>query len=220
MCTFLPREPIWEQEQVPLVLRQVLGGLLPRPIVLNGDALPWVETATHLGHELHQQCNMEYDAKCKRASYIDKTTTIRETFDFARPNQKRSAISIYTGGIYGFAMWDLYGQRAESAFKCWDTADQLSSDYVPRSCHRWLVESLLSGGLPSSRQRHLDMYAGFYHRLHTSSVPEVREMAYYCLADMRLSSLRISYKFAASAAQAALIPNHGAWPCGTAPSGR
>ena len=95
-------------------------------------------------------CNMDYDAKCKRASYIQKTTTIREMFDFAGPEQKLSAISIYAGGIYGFALWDLYGQRAESTFNCWDTTVKLSWDCVPRSCHRWLEDSLLAGGLSSS----------------------------------------------------------------------
>ena len=34
------------------------------------------------------------------------------------------------------------------------------------------------------------MYAGFYRRLHTSSVSEVREMAYYCLGDMRSNTAR------------------------------
>ena len=145
----------------------------PAPIMLNGDALPWVETATHLGHELHQQCTMEYDGKCKRANYINNkranyinnkmakyinnTITLRETFDFARPEQKLSAISVYAGGLYGFALWDLYGPRAESAFKCWDMAVKLSWDCAPRSCHRWLVDSLLAGCLPSSRQNHLAM---------------------------------------------------------------
>jgi hypothetical protein len=162
----------------------------PAPILLNGDALPWVDTATHLGHELHQQCTMEYDARCKRASFIEKTTSIRETFNFARPEQKLSAISIYAGGMYGFALWDLFGPRAESAFKCWDTAVKLCWDCVPRSCHRWLVDSLLAGGQPSSRQNHMAMYVGFYRRLHTSSVAEVREMVFYCGADMRSNTAR------------------------------
>ena len=34
------------------------------------------------------------------------------------------------------------------------------------------------------------MYAGFYHLLHTSLVREVREMAYYCLANMRRTAAR------------------------------
>ena len=77
----------------------------PAPLVFKRDALPWVETATHLSHELNQQWNMEYDAKRKRASYINKTTTFREMLE-----QKLSAILVYAGGMYG--------QRTVSAFKC------------------------------------------------------------------------------------------------------
>ena len=32
----------------------------PAPLKLGDDDLPWVVHATHLGHELHQMCNMEY----------------------------------------------------------------------------------------------------------------------------------------------------------------
>ena len=45
------------------------------------------------------------DAKGKRASYINKTTTFREMLE-----QKLSAILVYAGGMYG--------QRAVPAFKC------------------------------------------------------------------------------------------------------
>ena len=162
----------------------------PTPITLNGDALPWVETADHLGHKLHQTCTMAYDARCKRAQYIDKTTTLRDTFSYARPEEKLFALSTYAGGLYGYALWDLYGAEAESAFKCWDTAVKLSWECVPQSCHRWLVDQVLSCGLSSTRQHHLAMYTGFFQRLHTSSVVEVRQMAYYCMSDMRTTTAR------------------------------
>ena len=97
----------------------------PPPILLNGLPLPWVETATHLGHELHQKCTMDYDAKCKRGAFIEKTTNIRETFSFARPSEQMAAISTYASGLYRFALWGLYGERAQSAFKCWGTAAKL-----------------------------------------------------------------------------------------------
>ena len=161
----------------------------PPPIVLNGLPLPWVETATHLGHELHQKCTMEYDAKCKRGAFIEKTTNIRETFSFARPEEQMAAISTYASSLYGFALWDLYGERAQSAFKCWGTAAKLCWG-APRSTHRWLVDHLLSCGLPSARKQHMAMYAGFYRRLHTSAVPEVRQMAYHCLTDLRTNTAR------------------------------
>ena len=147
------------------------------PIFLDGDDLPRVKTATNLSRKLLQTGKIEYDRKCKQASYINKTTTLQEPFDFARPEQKLSAITVYAGSRYGLDLWDLYGPRAESTFKCWDTAVKLSWDCVPGNCHRWFVDNLLSGGLPSSCQHHLAMYAGLYCRLHTSAVPEVREMA-------------------------------------------
>ena len=133
---------------------------------------------------------MAYDARCKRAQYIDKTTTLRETFSYARPEEKLFALATYAGGLYGYALWDLYGAEAESAFKCWDTAVKLSWECVPRSCHRWLVDQVLSCGLSSTRQHHLAMYTGFFQRLHTSSVVEVRQMAYYCMSDMRTTTAR------------------------------
>ena len=50
----------------------------PAPLLLNGQVLPWVECAAHLGHELSQSVNMERDAKIKRVQFIDKSTDIRE----------------------------------------------------------------------------------------------------------------------------------------------
>ena len=38
----------------------------PSPLTLYGRELPWVSSATHLGHELHETGEMEYDARVKR----------------------------------------------------------------------------------------------------------------------------------------------------------
>ena len=42
----------------------------PKPLTLCGQDLPWVKHATHLGHELHQTCSMEYDANMKLAESL------------------------------------------------------------------------------------------------------------------------------------------------------
>ena len=57
----------------------------PVPLRLCGQNLPWVESATHLGHELHQSGSMEHDAKVARARYIDQTVEVRQSFSFASP---------------------------------------------------------------------------------------------------------------------------------------
>ena len=57
----------------------------PVNLQLYGVDLPWVPTATHLGNELSWECSMDQDMKCKRASFIGRSTEVRETF--AQPNQ-------------------------------------------------------------------------------------------------------------------------------------
>ena len=57
----------------------------PVHLQLYGVDLPWVTHATHLGHELHQDCTMEYDANMKRADFIRSSTDMREMFGFANP---------------------------------------------------------------------------------------------------------------------------------------
>ena len=52
----------------------------PPELRLCGRTLPWVERATHLGHELDQSGQMEYDAATKRAQFIAKSLEIRNCF--------------------------------------------------------------------------------------------------------------------------------------------
>ena len=56
---------------------------MPTPLKLYGQDLPWVDHATHLGHELHKDGNMDYDCKLKRGRFIDSSTDIREKYKFA-----------------------------------------------------------------------------------------------------------------------------------------
>ena len=49
----------------------------PVNLQLYGVDLPWVNTATHLGNELSWECNMDQDMKCKRGSFISRSTEVR-----------------------------------------------------------------------------------------------------------------------------------------------
>ena len=89
----------------------------PAPLQLNGRSLPWVRTATHLGHELRQECTMEHDTWCARAKYIDKSISVRDMFEFDRPAEVLSANATYCSDFYGSNLWDLYGNRAEQCYR-------------------------------------------------------------------------------------------------------
>ena len=49
----------------------------PAPLTLCGRDLPWVESALHLGHELHQSGSMEHDDSVSRARFIDQSMEVR-----------------------------------------------------------------------------------------------------------------------------------------------
>ena len=89
----------------------------PAPLQLYGVDLPWVEKATHLGHEIHQDCNMDYDLNCKRGIFIENTTAIRETFSFADPPQILRAIQIYCCDLYGAMLWNLFLNKSTTSGK-------------------------------------------------------------------------------------------------------
>ena len=93
----------------------------PAQLVLHGRERPWVKTATHLGHELHQSCTMEYDARRKRGILIRESSDTREMFGFANPDQVLSAVNVYTCQLYGAMLWDLFGEGAGQVYRSWNT---------------------------------------------------------------------------------------------------
>ena len=159
---------------------------LPKPanLKLYGLNLPWVKTANHLGHELSEECNMVQDMLCKRADYIQKSTEVRETFAFAQPNQVLQSVSTYCSSMYGAMTWPLFSDRARQVFNCWSTCVKLAWD-VPRATHTYLVDNLLSGGIPSMRSSILARYCKFYKGLRASNSLAVRVVASICSSDVR-----------------------------------
>ena len=148
----------------------------PFPLKLNGSDLPWVLHATHLGHELHQLCDMEYDAKTKRAQYIQTAIQIQETFSFANPPELIKAIQTYAGHWYGSMLWNLSGDMACQIYRSWSTSVKVVWD-VPRSTHTFLVDNLLSAGFYSVKQPLAGRYVNFFFGLLKSLSPEVRAVA-------------------------------------------
>ena len=93
----------------------------PDPLQLCGKNLPWVETAEHLGHTLHQDTTMEADCKRARARFITKSLEVRSELSFASPNIILKVLRIFCKDAYGSMLWDLSSGSAESFFKCWNT---------------------------------------------------------------------------------------------------
>ena len=86
----------------------------PANLQLYGNELSWVSSATHIGHELHQDALMEHDCKCKRARFIDSSTSIRESFEFAKKEQLMNAIQIYCSALMAACCGTCSGRRQPS----------------------------------------------------------------------------------------------------------
>ena len=56
----------------------------PAPLTLCGRDLPWVSTATHLGHELHETGDMEHDALVKWAAFIDQSVKLKRKLELCK----------------------------------------------------------------------------------------------------------------------------------------
>ena len=72
-----------------VALRGICQSQLPE--TLCGRELPWIKSANHLRHELHETGQMEHDASIKRARSVE----IRENFDFASPFEVLRAMKVY-----------------------------------------------------------------------------------------------------------------------------
>ena len=156
----------------------------PVNLKLNNEDLPWVETASHLGHELHQMCDMEYDCKVKRAMFIDNSTDIRETFSFAHPDQILSAVNLYAGHFYGGMLWDFSGNRFNQLCNSWNICVKLAWD-VPRSTHTYLVDNLLGINHLSVKRQLLSRYTKFFRGLLKSKSNEVKLLSNIVARDVR-----------------------------------
>ena len=156
----------------------------PAPLQLYDRDLPWVTHATHLGHELHQDCNMDMDTRMKRASFIQNSTDMQDFFSFALPGQVLGAIQTYNCHFYGSMLWDLYGNMSNQVYRSWNTTVKLVWG-LPRSTHNYFVEHLLSKDIRSARQQILSQYVGFLKRLGKSVSSEVRIMKHIAAQDIR-----------------------------------
>ena len=161
----------------------------PTALKLYGTNLPWVETATHLGHELHQMCNMDFDIKTKRAMFINSSTDIRDCFSFAKPDQILRATSLYCGHCYGSMLWDLSSEMAGMFFRSWNTCVKLAWN-VPRSTHTYLVNHLLAVNHSSFREQLLVRYWKFFQKLKKSKSSPVQLLANIVSRDIRTTTGR------------------------------
>ena len=117
-------------------------GFSPAPLTLNGNDLPWVDTAKYLGNTVNNiPEGFIMDCKQKRAMFIEKNCTLNQEFYIAHPEVKCKINRIYNSSFPGSVLWDLTSGNFTQLVNSWSVAVRHMWG-LPSPTHRYLVEEL------------------------------------------------------------------------------
>ena len=157
-----------------------------KPIKLNGNNLPWIdspETVIHLGNTITNEGNLlSKDVKIKRAKYINRNVELNQEFYFANPETKFKINSIYNMSFSGSSLWDLFSDDVKSLENSYNLSLKIMWD-IPRETHRYFLE-------PLSGQKHIKFilfkrFLKFIQQIENSSKSAIKSLLKICTHDCR-----------------------------------
>ena len=84
-------------------------------------------------------------------------------------------------------LWDLAGEKARQVYNAWNVAVKLTWG-CPRATRTFLLQAVLSCGLPSAKAEILGRYPKFFLGLRKSASYEVRVLANLAARDLRTTT--------------------------------
>ena len=110
-------------------------------ITLNGDKLPWVENAKHVGNILQRDNSFSKDISSKRGQFIGKVHCILQEFHFANPMVKMNLISKFATSFYGSSLWSIFDGMCDKFFTAWNNTVR-DTFGLPCGSHRYFIEEI------------------------------------------------------------------------------
>ena len=153
------------------------------PLKLNGNDLPWVMSAKHLGTKIDNTFNgMSKDLMEKRAQYINRNNELVQEFRFAHPKSIIRTNNIFNTSLYGCVLWDLFGTEAKRLEKTWNVSQRLMLG-LHRETHRYFIE-------PVSGTKHImfhiyKRFVRFVSQILRSKKPALRSLCFKLMNDSR-----------------------------------
>ena len=97
----------------------MVGDKKPAPLVLCGgdQDLPWVESASHLGHMLHKSVTIDHNTSVARATFIDQSIETCQAFNFASPVELFRALQVFCCSHYGSMLRNIQDGSAKQYFR-------------------------------------------------------------------------------------------------------
>ena len=111
-----------------------------KSLKMNGNDLPWVSSAKHLGTRIKSSINgVTKDLMEKRAAFINRNNELVQEFRFAHPQTIIKTNNIFNTTMYGCVLWDLFSNEAQRLEKTWNISQRIMLG-LPRESHRYFIE--------------------------------------------------------------------------------
>ena len=146
-----------------------------KPLLLNGNKLPWVNSAKHLGNHLSTKIryetkspDMKSDLLSKRGMLFDSVHKIQQQFGYCHPTLVMKLIGIYSTSLYGSPLWEYYSPEYQKLTRSWNTVIKMVWN-LPFATHTRFLESL--SPLPHIGSALEGRYIGFLEGLYRTNKP-------------------------------------------------
>ena len=156
----------------------------PERVTLDGNKLPWVDSAKHLGNLLstcllknHSYPDTNKDLRIKKATFFDRVHSIKQEFGFCSKRILCELLRIYATSFYGSMIWNMQSEDYSKLIRSYNVAIKLLWE-LPHQAHKYFVEELTDG--PHLQSMLHSRYIGFLRSLDCSHKAEVRLLYYVC----------------------------------------
>ena len=109
---------------------------------LNGEDLPWVDSAKHLGNKLTVKLSnnpigmdSNQDLLQKRAIFYQKVHELKQAYGFYEPSVICELIKIFGSSFYGSPLWALNSEEHLKLNRSWNTTVKIVFD-LPFQTHK------------------------------------------------------------------------------------
>ena len=153
-------------------------------VLLNGNPLPWVNTAKHLGNLLSSEVSlnpvigdMSSDLLQKKAIFFSRVHEFLQLYGYCDPRMVVELIRIFATSFYGSPLWNMNSDEYGKLTRSWNTTLKMVWN-LPYATHKRFLESLTE--VPHLQSTLHSRYAGFLYSLMASSKPQVKMMSIIC----------------------------------------
>ena len=167
-------------------------------MTLNGEKLPWVPKAKHLGNNLTVEVSKNKlgidtsaDLLQKRAIFFHKVHELKQAYGGYSPKLVCEIIKIFGTSFYGSPLWSLKSDEHLKLNRAWNTVVKIVFD-LPFQTHTRFIESLIE--FPHLQSMLHGRYIGFTENLKNSKKSEIKVLFNYCMKNKQSNTgQNISY---------------------------